>query len=154
MTTPRPPLVAHPGRVLAVVLTLGVVLTLLIWGLSSAETETGLTRDAPALPSEIETLTPGPGEISGRQSTIAVDLRNDLTGVLFVQPPSGPGFEVPEDQLDRIVPLGQFSWRPGPDQELERFSAGNHTLTVFFWPQTKPRPESPPGYTWTFRATA
>lgn len=152
--SPRPPLVAHPGRVLTVVCTLGVVVTLLIWGFSSAETETGLTRNAPVFPSEIETLSPGPGELTGRQSTLAIDLRNDLTGVVLVQPPNGPAFEIPEDQLDRVEPLGQLSWRPGPNQELERFAPGTYTLTVYYWPQTKPRPESPPGYTWSFRATA
>ena len=72
--------------------------------------------------------------------------------MLLVQPPNGPTFEVPEDQMDRIVPLGQFSWRPGDGQELERFEAGNYTVTVLYWPQAKERPESPSGYTWTFRA--
>lgn len=148
----KPPLITHPGRVLTVVLTLGTVLTLVIWGLSQAETDTGIARDAPAAPSAVETLIPGPGELAGRQDTIAVDLRDDLTGVMVVQPPNGPAFEVPEDQMDRIVPLGQFSWRPGTDQELERFEAGNYTVTVLYWPQAKERPATPSGYSWTFRA--
>lgn len=148
----KAPLVAHPGRVLTVVVVLAAVVTLAIWGLSSAETDTGIARDAPRAPSAIETLVPGPGELAGRQDTITVDLRDDLTGVMLVQPPSGPAFEVPEDQLDRIVPLGQLSWRPGPDQELERFDAGNYEVTVLYWPQAKPRPETPSAYRWTFRA--
>jgi hypothetical protein len=156
-TLPTPvakrPLVRHPGRVTTVVLVVGAVITLMIWGLSRAQTETGLTRDAVTLPSAIETLTPGPGEIVSRRDTIVVDLRDDFTGVMIVDPPDGPAFEVPEDQMDRIVPLGQFSWRAGPGQELERFEAGPYRVTALYWPQTGARPASPPAYAWEFRAT-
>ncbi|MBM3660226.1 MAG: hypothetical protein FJW95_12105 [Actinobacteria bacterium] len=148
----KPPLVKHPGRVLTVVLMLGAVVTLAIIGLSRAETDTGIARDAPLAPSAVEAVIPGPGELSGRQDTITVDLRDDFTGVLLVQPPDGPAFEVPEDQMDRVVPLGRLSWRPGENQELERYQAGNYKVTVLYWPQAKPRPETPAGYTWTFRA--
>jgi len=154
---PRPPLITHPGRVATVVLMLGAVITLAIVGLSRAQTDTGIARDAPAAPSAVETLIPGPGELAGRQDTITVDLRDDLTGVLIVDPPGDPtpadAFEVPEDQMERVVPLGQLSWRPGDGQELERFEAGNYTVTVLYWPQAKPRPEQPSAYSWTFRAT-
>ena len=156
--TPAPapakePLVKHPGRVLTVVLMVGAVITLGIVGLSRAETDTGIARDAPLAPSAVEALIPGPGELAGRQDTITVDLQDDLTGVIIIQPPNGPAFEVPEDQRDRVVPLGQFSWRPGEGQELERFEAGNYKVTVLYWPQAKPRPDTPSAYSWTFRAT-
>lgn len=150
----KAPLVKHPGRVATVVVTVGAVITLMIWGLTRAQTDTGVTRNAPATPSAIQTLTPGPGELSGRQDTIVVDLRDDLTGVLIVQPPDRPAFEVPEDQTERVAPLGQLSWRPGPDHELERFEAGNYRVTVLYWPQTKTRPATPSGYSWEFRAAA
>ena len=129
----------------------GTVITLGVWGLSRAQTDTGIARDAPTAPSAVETLIPGPGELAGRQDTISVDLRDDYTGVMVVQPPDGPAFEVPEDQMDRIEPLGEFSWRPGAGQELERFTAGNYTVTILYWPQAKPRPETPAAYSWTFR---
>jgi len=148
----KAPLVKHPGRVLTVVLMVGAVITLGIVGLTRAETDTGIARDAPRAPSAVEAVIPGPGELSGRQDTITVDLRDDYTGVLVVQPPNGPAFEVPEDQTDRVVPLGQLSWRPGANQELERFEAGNYTVTVLYWPQAKPRPDTPAGFSWTFRA--
>lgn len=150
--TPRRPLIQHPGRVATVVLMLGAVITLGIVGLSRSQTDTGIARDAPMAPSAVESLIPGPGELAGRQDTIQVDLRDDLTGVLIIQPPDGPAFEVPEDQTDRVVPLGQLSWRPGAGKELERLEAGNYTVTVLYWPQAKERPASPSGYTWTFRA--
>ena len=148
----KPPLITHPGRVLTVVLMVGAVITLVIWALVSSQTDTGIARNAPTFPSAVETLIPGPGELAGRQDTISVDLRDDLTGVLIVQPPDGPAFEVPEDQLDRVVPLGQLSWRPGEGQELERFAAGNYQVTVLYWPQAKPRPETPSADSWTVRA--
>jgi hypothetical protein len=162
MPTPAPepaaaatkePLVRHPGRVLTVVLVLGTVVTLGIWGVMSAETDTGIARNAPTLPSAIETIIPGPGELASRQDTITVDLRDDLTGVMVVEELDNQKrrFEVPEDQLERVVPLGQLSWRPGPDQELERFDAGNFRVTVLYWPQAKPRPQTPSAYTWQFR---
>ena len=150
----KEPLVKHPGRVLTVVVVVGAVITLMIWGLTRAQTDTGLTRDAPTLPASLETVTPGPGELASRLDTIVVDLRDDLTGVMIVDPPDGPAFEVPEDQMERIVPLGQFSWRAGPDQELEQFEAGTYRMTVLYWPQTRSRPDVPSAYSWEFRATA
>ena len=32
--------------------------------------------------------------------------------------------EIPEDQLDRVVELGQISFRPGPGKEIATFAAG------------------------------
>lgn len=152
--TSRPPLVRHPGRVLTVAIVVGSVITLGIWAISSAETETGLGRNVATLPASIETLSPGPGELARLQDTITVDLADDLTGVMRVTRADGVGFEVPEDQLERIVPLGQFSFRTGPDQELTRFEPGTYTVTVLYWPQTKPRPDSPASYSYQFRAGA
>lgn len=149
----REPLVKHPGRVITVLLMVGAVITLGVWGLTSSETDTGTARNAPRFPSAVETLIPGPGELAGRQDTISVDLRDDLTGVMIIQPPSGAAFEVPEDQMDRVVPLGQFSWRPGEGQELERLEAGTYEVTVLYWPQAKDRPATPGAYSWSFRAT-
>lgn len=139
---------------LTVVVALGAVITLMIILITSAQTDTGDTRNAGLLPSSVEKTTPGIGELIRRQDTIEVDLRDDLTGVLVIQPPDGPTFEVPEDQLDRIVPLGQLSWRPGPGQELEQLEAGTYRATVLYWPQAKPRPAQPSGYTWDFRVGA
>ena len=147
----KEPLVKHPGRVLTVVLALGAVITLMIVAITSAQTDTGDTRNAGLLPTPVEKTIPGIGELIRRQDTIEVDLQDDLTGVLVIEPPDGPRFEVPEDQTERIVPLGQLSWRPGPDRELEQFEAGTYRATVLYWPQSKPRPAQPSGFTWEFR---
>jgi hypothetical protein len=145
----RPPLVRHPGRVLTVVATVAVVVTLGIWVLSTAETETGRARNSPQLPSAVQTASPGPGELARPQATISVDLRDDLIGVLLVD-----GVEIPEDQLERVVPLGQVSFRPGADREFARFSPGTHRVTVLYWNQRDLRPERPASATWDFRVGA
>lgn len=142
----RPPLVQHPGRVATVVIALAVVITLGIVALTRADTE---PPSRSVLPSAVDTVIPGPGELIRLQDTITADLRDDLTGVLVVD-----GAEVPEDQLERVVPLGQVSFRPGPDRDLARFEPGEHTVTVLYWPQGEDRPASPGSYSWRFRAGA
>jgi len=122
-----------------------VVLNLAVLALDQSDT-------APAgrtLPSALDSLTPAPGELVRLQDTIGADLRDDLTGVLVLD-----GAEIPEDQLERVVPLAQVTFRPGPDQDLERFEPGQHTLVVRYWPQGKPRPANPRSYSWSFRAGA
>jgi hypothetical protein len=145
----RPPLVRHPGRVATVVITLAVVVTLGIWALSSAETDTGPQRNVGLLPAAVEQVSPGPGELSRLQDTITVDLADDLTGVMLVD-----GIEIPEDQLERVEPLGQFRFRTGPDRDITKFEPGLHRVTILYWPQDKERPAQPTSYTWEFRAGA
>ena len=127
------------GVVVVAVLNLGALL------LSQSDTR----PQGRTLPSTIDSVSPGPGELARLQDTITADLRDDLTGVLVID-----GQEVPEDQLDRIVPLAQVSFRPGPDTDLARFEPGEHTVVVYFWPQGKERPERPDAYSWRFRAGA
>jgi hypothetical protein len=122
-----------------------VVLNLAIFGLDSSDT----SPEGRTLPSTIDALTPPPGELVRLQDTIGADLRDGLTGVLLLD-----GVEIPEDQLERVDPLSIVTFRPGPDQELERFEPGEHNLTVLFWEQGEPRPADPDSYSWSFRAGA
>ncbi len=95
---------------------------------------------------EVERVNPEDGEIL--QDAITADLRDDLTGVLVID-----GVEVPEDQTDRVEPLGQISFRPGPGKDIERFEPSNvHEVTVLYWAQGKNRPARPGSFSWTFRA--
>jgi hypothetical protein len=121
------------------------VLNLAIFGFSQSDT----SPEGRTLPNTIDALTPAPGELVRLQDTIGADLRDDLTGVLLLD-----GVEIPEDQLERIVPLGIVTFRPGPDQDLEKLEAGEHTLTVLYWEQGKERPKQPGSYSWSFRAGA
>jgi hypothetical protein len=141
----RPPLARHPWRW---VIVLGVVLLVLNLGIVVLS-ESDTSPEGRTFPNAIDTVSPRPGELIRPQDTITADLRSDLTGVLVID-----GAEVPEDQTERVAPLGLLSFRPGPDQDLERFEPGTHTAAVRYWPQGKPRPESPAAYSWTFRVGA
>jgi hypothetical protein len=144
-TAGRGPLLRHPWRWAIVALVVVVVLNLVFVALDESDTSPG----GRTLPSTIDGLTPAPGELVRLQDTIGADLRDDLTGVLVLDRQ-----EIPEDQLDRVVPLAEVSFRPGPDKDLERFEPGVHTLTVLYWPQGKARPAKPGSYSWSFRAGA
>jgi hypothetical protein len=148
---PRRPLFKHPWRIAIVVGALVVVANLGIWGLHQSDT----SRGGREFPNAIDTLSPEPGEIIRPQDTVTADLRNDLRGVLIL---SGPGFseEIPEDQLERVVPLGEVSFRPGPGQDIRQFAPGNWSAVVKFWPQTKGvnPPKHPGSFSWSFRVGA
>ena len=136
----------HPWRAAIVAIALLVVLNLgIVLAMSSDTSEPGRER----LPDTVETITPEPGELTGLVDDVSVDLRNDLTGVLVID-----GVEVPEDQLDRVENLGIVTFRPGPEKDLPRFSAGDHTVVVRYWDKAEERPADPPGYSWSFRAAA
>jgi hypothetical protein len=143
--TARPPIFQHPWRLVITAVVLLAVLNLGILLFSQSDTR----REGRNLPSTIDTLNPLPGEIIRVSDTITADLRNDLTGVLLID-----GAEVPEDQTDRVVPLGEISFRPGSDKDLTKFTPGLHTATVLYWEQGKERPKKPGAYAWSFRAGA
>ena len=136
----------HPGRVAVVVVGLLIVLNLGVVLLNSSDTSQG---GGPTLPVTVESISPERGELTTLIDTISVDLRDDLTGVLVID-----GIEIPEDQLDRVVELGQISFRPGPNKELSKLRAGDNTVVVLYWQQGKARPAHPATFGWSFRAAA
>jgi hypothetical protein len=146
---PKAPLFKHPWRIAIVVGALIVVVNLGIWGLHSSDT----SRGGRTFPVAIDDVTPEPGELIRPQDTVTADLRNDLTGVLIL---AGPGVNerIPEDQLERVEPLGQISFRPGPGHDIRQFNPGTWSATVLFWPQGKPEPTHPNAYGWSFRVGA
>ena len=149
---PRRKLFQHPGRVAIVVVGLLVVLNLGIVLLDNSDTSPG---GANPLPATVESVSPAPGSIAGPVDTITVDLDDSLTGVLLVKN-AGRYVEIPEDQLDRVVELGQISYRPGPGKEIARFAAGENDVLVYYWSKTRPggRPKNPASYSWSFQVKA
>jgi hypothetical protein len=145
-TATRKPLFRHPWRVAIVVAALFLVGNLVaIYILDGADTR----REGRTFPVAIDTVTPRPGEIIRPQDDIVADLDPTLTGVLLIR-----GQEVPEDQTDRVVNLGELAFRPGPGKDIEAFEPGTYTATVLYWPQGKARPANPAGYSWSFRVSA
>jgi hypothetical protein len=149
---PRRKLFQHPGRVAVVVVALLVVLNLGIVLLNNSDTTPGGSNP---LPATVTSVTPEPGSIAGPIDTITVDLDDSLTGVLLVKQ-SGVYVEIPEDQLDRVVELGQISFRPGPNKDITKFAVGETDVLVYFWSKTRigGRPAHPASYAWSFQVKA
>lgn len=104
----------------------------------------------PDAPAAIEELVPPPGTVIRPQESIAVDLRDDLVGVLSVDGRD----EIPEDQYDRVESLGRVEFRPGQGKDIETFEPGAHNATVTWWPRTLEREaDGTPlaSYTWSFK---
>jgi hypothetical protein len=151
-TAPRRKLFQHPGRVAIVVVALLVVVNLGIVLLRNSDTSPGGLHP---LPATVQSVSPEPGSIAGPVDTITVDLDDSLTGVLLVKH-NGAYVEIPEDQLDRVVELGQLSFRPGPGKEITRFTPGENDVVVLYWSKTRigGRPKSPASYSWSFQVKA
>lgn len=135
-------LVQHPGRVAIIVVGLLLAANLAVFAVVQSDTNPVGVQNAPTA---IQQLTPEPGALIQPQDTVSVDLVDTFTGVIKVD-----GVEIPEDQLTRIIALGEVAFRPGPGREFDRWSPGTHTAAVIFWPQTKTR-ASATGYTWQFK---
>jgi hypothetical protein len=149
VTPQRHRLFRHPGRVAVVLVSLLVVLNLGIVLLLSSDTSPG----GGELPAAVQSVSPTPGSIAGPIDTITVDLDDSLTGVLLIRQ-NGRYVEIPEDQLDRVVELGQISFRPGPGKDITRFAPGETDALVFYWLKTHARPKHPASYAWNFQVKA
>ena len=148
-TAKRPRVFEHPGRVAVIVIALVVVANLAFFlGRESDTSEKG-PGGLPPLPSEIESISPERGEITGLVDSIEVDLNDNYTGDLAID-----GITIPEDQLERTEQLGLIQFRPGPGKEITRLRTGENTVVVTFWPRIQDRPDTPPTFSWRFRAAA
>ena len=149
----RPRVFQHPGRVAIVVVTLLVVLNVGYLLIRESDTSTGSSNP---LPATVTSVMPEPGTIASPIDTIVVDLDDSYTGVLLISQNNGPFVEIPEDQLSRVVELGQVAFRPGPDKEITRFTPGTVTVSALYWSRTRlgGRPRHPASYTWSFEVKA
>lgn len=105
--------------------------------------------DTAEIPAEIQQLIPQPGSVMRPQEDVGVDLRDDLIGVLRID--GGP--EIPEDQYLRVVDLGRFVFRPGPERDIRELAPGAHRATVTYWLRTEERDAAGSeifSYTWEF----
>ncbi|MGH9004865.1 MAG: hypothetical protein ACRDYV_17220 [Acidimicrobiia bacterium] len=114
-----------------------------------AATVIGGREDRPALPSTLEAVIPEPGSGILAQDQVGADLLDTFTGFLQID-----GVEIPEDQLDYNLPLGEVGFRPGPGKEIVRFEEGLHSATIFYWSQElgDDGRTAAKSYTWQFRA--
>ena len=146
---PHRRLVEHPGRAAIVIGTLAVVISLGVVLLNHSDTDTRTER---IFPTAVEEVSPRPGELVRREDTITADLRNGLVGILVID-----GVQIPDDQIERVGPLSQISFRPGPGKEFTHFEPGEHTAIVRYWVGKLNEPPSPSkigSYSWRFRSGA
>jgi hypothetical protein len=136
----------HPWRVAIVVGILLIVLNLIAFLAYFSDTDDE-GRQRPT--ADVEQVKPGPGSIASPQEDIEVRLQSGLTGVLVID-----GDRIPEDQLEIDPATSRIVFRPGPDQEFERFEAGDHTASVLYWEQTEAEPGRPEQFSWNFRVAA
>ena len=136
----------HPWRVGIVVVGLIAVANLGVLLLQKADT----SPPAPVgQPSNVLSVQPAPGSLVRPQTTLDVQLQTNLTGAFVLDRQ-----EIPVNQLETAVATGEVAFRPGPGKGLQQFAPGNHTVTIEFWPATKPRPPDPGSYSWSFRVGA
>jgi hypothetical protein len=107
------------------------------------------TNSEPTLPNVVEELIPKPGDLVSPQSTIGVNLRDDLAGALQLD-----GQEIPKDQVVEQPTVGIITFAPGPGKDLSRLAPGSHTLTVVYWPRSTTREKGAISYSWTFKVGA
>jgi hypothetical protein len=132
------------------VIRIGIVVAVIALGIALLVVAARQDSDAvPTLPADLESVSPAPNAIADPMTQIGVNLGDTFTGVLQFD-----GVEIPEDQLARIVELGQVTFDPGDGREFTKFDAGQHTVTVVYWHQTETRENDSHRFTWHFRVAA
>src|SRR4051794_26055801 len=139
--------VAQPRKPLRVLIVVGGLLlavnVIIIAGVNQR------TKPGTTLPNAIEELIPNPGSVVSPQSTIGVNLRDDLSGALQFD-----GAEIPKDQLVEQPTVGILTFSPGPGKDLEKLPQDEHALTVVYWPRDSTREKGASTYTWRFKVGA
>jgi hypothetical protein len=138
----------HPERVAVVAAVLLVVVNVAIFGTRHEVRGTA----SQALPAAVLQISPRDGEHVIPQTSIVVDLRAKYTGQLSID-----RVLIPQDQLTITTPnLFELVFQPTPAHDIHRYSPGDHTATIEFWPQTTTYEQARSGrllgtYTWRFK---
>jgi hypothetical protein len=132
------------------VIRIGIVVAILTLGAALLVVVTRTKSDAiPTLPDAVESVSPSPNALADPKAQLGANLNDAYTGVLQFD-----GVEIPEDQLARIVELGEVTFDPGDGREFTKFDAGQHTVTVIYWHQTETRESDAHTFSWRFRVAA
>lgn len=155
-------LLSPPGIVTVVVLA-AVVVIAMFTELGSEPPDSQPTD----LPEAITQLIPSTGALVSPTSPVGVDFAPGYTGRLVID-----GKDIPDDQLSRLgvtrvlfepgdLPCLQTPGQAGgtaaptpckPEpKDIERFTGGQHSVTVVYWPTGRSEREGSSSYTWEFR---
>ncbi len=125
----KPPLFRHPGRVAIVGGTLFAIVVLIAIAVGSADTSS-LQTSQPQ-PKEVEGFSPQQGALVPPNTSISVDLRDDLIGEFTVCAPTpSQCTPIPLDQTEVVLGLGQVTFKPGDGKDISEFPAGPVTVRV------------------------
>lgn len=172
-TDPPPGLLRRVARAVLSPSGLAVILVLVALVLVASMTDLGSEpphADASDLPREVERIVPANGDLVGPETTVGAQLAAGYTGRLVID-----GSSIPDDQLS-TPGNGRVFFQPGMQEciaapgetgspvttpgcqpqpkDIERFTAGAHTVTVIFWDATKRESEGSSAYSWMFRVAA
>jgi hypothetical protein len=91
----------------------------------------------------VEFLHPPPGTpLEVRQAQVGIDLAPGWTGVLSIEVPGRPPLQIPEEELNRVEPLNQFFFQPGPGRVFEEFPPGRLCAIAEIWRSVEGRGDS------------
>jgi hypothetical protein len=128
--------IEHPGRFAIVAGGLTLVAILFAGAVFTSETE----PPPSSLPAEVQAVSPRPGSIVPPQQAITVDLRDDLNADLTLcGPTQGSGCTpLPADQVNFVRGLGQLTFQPGDDTDVQRYEPGRNRVIVSYYSQADP----------------
>lgn len=148
----KPPLFRHPGRVAIIGAGLFVVVALIAGAIGSADTSNLLTSQRQ--PEQVQGFSPQQGAIVPPNTSITVDLRDDLTADLSVCGPNPQDCTpIPVDQVQFIPGLGQLTFKPGDATDLASYPAGPVTVHVDYHLQGAGTSDAGT-FTWSFVSKA
>jgi hypothetical protein len=148
----KPPLFKHPGRVAIVAGTLFAIVVLVAISIGSADTS-NLLASQPQ-PKEVQGYSPQQNAIVPPNTSINVDLRDDLIGEFTVCAPTPSNCKpIPLDQTEVVLGLGQVTFKPGEDKDITEFPAGPVTVRVDYHLQGSTAADAG-SFTWSFTVKA
>jgi hypothetical protein len=148
----KPPLFRHPGRVAIVGGTLFVIAVLIAISIGSADTSSlEANQDQPK---EIQSFSPAARAIVPPNTSISVDLRDDLIGEFTICAPTPQDCTpIPLDQTDTVLSLGQVTFKPTDKTDVTEYPAGPVTVRVDYHLQGSTAADAG-SFSWTFRVAA
>ncbi len=105
------------------------------------------SADLPLRPAAIRFVSPEPGALELRQTTIFYELDPRYAGTLRVD-----SVVIPDDQLDVIVGLNRYSFTPGEGREISELPPGRTCAVVTYELVTDVNAE-PGRYRWCFNVS-
>ena len=148
----KPPLFRHPGRVAIVAGTLFAIVVLVAITIGSADTS-NLKTDQPQ-PKEVQDFSPQQNAIVPPNTSISVDLRDDLTGEFTICAPTPSDCTpIPLDQTDVVLGTGQVTFRPTDKTDITEFPTGPVNVRVDYHLQGSPAADAG-SFTWSFTVKA